>query len=138
MDEHSNEIIIILTGYKDKIYDSIFKAQPGLERRIQWYFDLKGYTPDGLSQIFIKQLYESNWKVNDNEFVTKFFHKNFDKFPHFGGDTLKLVYNCKLVYSQCMIESMFNSIDKIDIDLCLNENILNVAFHNYLSNMIKS
>ena len=38
MDEHSDDYIFILNGYKDLLDRTIFKVQPGLRRRIQWTF----------------------------------------------------------------------------------------------------
>jgi DNA polymerase III delta prime subunit len=42
MDEHAKEIIIYFTGYKELMEATIFKAQPGLRRRCEQVFNIKG------------------------------------------------------------------------------------------------
>jgi hypothetical protein len=42
--KHPNEIILILIGYQDKLAETLFAGQPGLERRCTWYIDVEEYT----------------------------------------------------------------------------------------------
>lgn len=86
--------IFIFTGYEDQIKEYLFKIQPGLVRRIDMTFKLDGYTPIGLASIFKKQVERDNWKLHESVEIIEFFIKNLDKFPHFGGDTIKLAYAC--------------------------------------------
>ena len=136
MDEFAPYIAIIFTGYEDKLRDTIFKAQPGLKRRCQWIFNLKGYTSNGLCKIFLRQMNTMGWTFEKNEFVFDFFEKNFDKFSNYGGDTEKLALNCKMMYSHCIFDSMFISKNKVPINLCLNLEMLNKAFESYLTHEI--
>lgn len=114
MSEHPNEIIVIFSGYKDKLNESIFHYQPGLERRCKWNFEIDKYNGDELSQIFKLQLKKSGWllesKLYDN--IKDFFNKNVNNFPCFGGDTMKLSFDCKLCYSVNIFDN-YNSPDKI-------------------------
>lgn len=47
------ETIVIFAGYKDKLEETIFKFQPGLQRRCTWVFDTKEYTYNQLYQIMV-------------------------------------------------------------------------------------
>jgi len=100
MSERSKEIIVIFAGYKDKL-EAIFDAQNGLRRRCVWTFDVEGYTPSELGEIFKRQIEKEQWKLSDtvsSDYLTKFFTKNAEVFKAFGGDTERLVFYAKLAY----------------------------------------
>src|SRR5690606_7589073 len=46
MSEHPDEIVVIFGGYREKMRQTIFHVQPGLESRCTWIFDIAGYTPE--------------------------------------------------------------------------------------------
>lgn len=107
--DNNPDTIFIFAGYKDLMDAGIFKAQPGLLRRCQWFFELKGYSAAGLADIFYRQLKLTGWDIVKQGLVS-FFENNKQYFGSFGGDTSKLAFHCKLVHSR----SLFN-------DLCNNE-----------------
>lgn len=129
MDEYKDELIVIFTGYENKLKESIFKAQPGLERRCQWFFHLQGYTVNGLAKIFIKQLKDMEWEVESPEFIINFFKENISYFPNYGGDTQKLAFKCKLYRSKKLFENLYNNIN--DIKYIIDESTLLLAFEEY-------
>jgi len=129
MDEHKDELIIIFTGYEKKLKESIFKAQPGLERRCQWFFHLEGYTVIGLTKIFIKQLNDMNWGVENSDFIVNFFNENIKYFPNFGGDTQKLAFKCKLHHSKKIFNNLYNNIN--ELKYIIDETTLLQAFDEY-------
>ena len=104
MSEHGDKIIIIFAGYSDLMKQTIFKAQPGLERRCAWHFEIPGYSPEGLSEIFMKQLHKNGWKVSPDVNMVDFFKRHFSRFPHYGGSTLQLCFYCKLAYSEIFFD----------------------------------
>lgn len=135
MDEYASSIAVIFTGYEDKLRDTIFKIQPGLKRRCQWIFNLKGYTEKGLSKIFISQL-GNNWTV-DEKIVESFFMTNFDKFSNFGGDTEKLAFICKILSGHQNFNYFVN--DKVSNETTkdfLTEKMLNDALKEFQGNTI--
>jgi hypothetical protein len=136
MDENPKDIIIIFTGYEHKLKSTIFKAQPGLMRRCQWIFNLKGYSHEGLFRIFKSQLKSKGWRLEDNENIVKFFEENYTYFSNFGGDTLKLVYQCKMIYSEKEMEIMFQNSGISDNDKIITYEIILKAFELYKNNHI--
>lgn len=134
MDEYPRDVIIIFTGYEDKLRNSIFKVQPGLKRRCQWLFNLIGYTPEGLAKIFISQLKNNGWCVEDESRVIKFFENNHKNFENFGGDTEKLAFQCKMIYSDFTIKSMFENNGSYTLEKIITQEIIEKAYELYLSN----
>lgn len=137
MDEFAAYIAIIFTGYENKLRDTIFKAQPGLKRRCQWIFNLKGYSCEGLCQIFLKQMNGLGWSFESNDFVYDFFKENFDKFGNFGGDTEKLALHCKMMYSHHTFNHIITSKETPNIDLVLTQKMLYEAFDNYNNHFLE-
>lgn len=112
MSEHPDELIIIFAGYKDLLDETIFRAQPGLKRRCSWTFDISGYSPIDLAQIFQRQLDQYGWKVDPEVDLVQFFTQHQDKFPNYGGDTHRLAFHCKLYHHH----HQFNKLTQIQTD----------------------
>jgi hypothetical protein len=133
MDEHAKEIIIYFNGYKDKMEETIFKAQTGLRRRFELVFDIKGYSADGLSKIYSKQLHTNGWSLNPSIDIGKFFKKHHKEFIFYGGDTLKLVYQCKQAYADDKFEDVFSGVDQ-HLNLIIDQHHLDLGYENFLKN----
>ena len=127
MDEHNEDLIIVFTGYEELLKQTIFKYQPGLKRRCQWFFDIRGYSPEGLGNIFKVQVNSMNWKIQHDVDLTEFFTAHMDSFSNFGGDTQKLALHCKLEYSQQNFDNLLES----DFNLTITQEILNKGFEEY-------
>lgn len=110
MSEHAHEIIIILAGYREMMQESIFKAQPGLRRRCGWVFEIKDYTPAGLSAIFAKQLKEHGWSVDPDLNMEAFFSRHMSSFTGFGGDTERLAFYAKLCHATAKFNEAYENI----------------------------
>ena len=108
MSEEPDSIIIGFAGYKNFLKDSIFKYQPGLERRCTWIFEIEGYTPKALSNIFKYQVMEYGWIIDPSIDLVKFFTEHKNKFPSYGGDTSKFLFYCKLQYCNHEFNEFFN------------------------------
>lgn len=133
METYMSEVIIMMTGYRDLIETTLFKAQPGLKRRFQWIFELEGYSPDGLRQMFEKQMLEDGWVISSDIDLNKFFTDNYNYFPHYGGDTRRLAWICKAVHSDAELNTLLSVIRQggsVPIPL-LSQNNLDKAFINY-------
>ena len=121
MSEHSSEIVVIFAGYKDLLEKTIFKAQPGLKRRCTWHFEIEGYSEIGLSKIFEIQLKNDGWVLDSDVDLLDFFKENLKEFPFYGGDTLRLVFYCKICYSIKVFDENYENLKVI------NKEILNKA-----------
>ena len=94
-----DEIIIIFAGYKDLLLNSIFKVQPGLQRRCMWFFDIPKYSQDALARIFTNQLEHYGW-VLDKEMNINHIFKKYNNVLKTPGDTEKLVFQSKIAYAE--------------------------------------
>lgn len=108
MSLHPDEIIIIFAGYRDLLMSSIFKAQPGLYRRIAHFFEIKDYTNKGLSKIFMKQLAKDSWILDSNIDLKKLLDENKDIISYGGGFTEKLAFFTKLMYAKTKFDETIN------------------------------
>jgi len=120
MNEFSDRTIIIFAGYEDLLKKTIFRVQPGLERRIAWTFTLNPYNESELVQIYEKQLKEKNWMLEDKEKIVDLFRRHKESFKHGGGDTQRLAMYTKTVYSDICFEKLIHNEEitsKIDYDI---------------------
>lgn len=125
MDEYADDYIFIFTGYKEYLDQSIFMAQPGLRRRIQWSFEIEKYSPSGLAKIFMQQIENSGWKT-DIKTLESFFDRYKEDFPNYGGDTERLLLHCQLSYANINFQK-----DVPSTDLIIDQKVLNSAFENF-------
>ncbi len=113
MSEHPSEIIVIFTGYKDKLQEGLFKIQEGLPRRCMFHFEVPDYTPEDLFKIFSIQLAHNKYSLEDKDGVLQLFHENYAAFPGFGGDCERLVNFSITEYVTDLIDSSDSVNDKI-------------------------
>lgn len=110
MSLHPDEIIIIFAGYRDKLLETIFKAQPGLMRRCSYFFVIKNYTIHGLDKIFKQQLTKDGWILDNNVTLSNIIKDDNGFVKDGGGFTEKLALFTKLTYGS----EKFNSAVKGD------------------------
>lgn len=94
MSENPGNQVFIFIGYRDKLCSTIFKIQPGLERRIDYHFDCKKYNKSELFKIFLAML--QDYKLESKRKVRLLFN-NYE-FKDQGGDMEKLVSAIKKEY----------------------------------------
>jgi hypothetical protein len=118
INEYSDKCIIIFAGYEDLLKKSIFKVQPGLERRIGWTFNINPYNHSELALIYEKQLREKSWDINQKhkDRINELFRKNFSLFKNGGGDTLRLALYTKTVYSDLSFIKLLEN-EELDKDI---------------------
>lgn len=146
MDEHASEIIIYLTGYKELMEQTIFKAQPGLKRRCEQVFNIKGYSAAGLARIFEHQLRVNGWEICQSINCAKYFDRRMKHFKAYGGDTLKLVFQCKQVFSAEAFATLCKGLVKVTtegaekptlpkFEIC--QRVLDAAFIEFCNHQVK-
>lgn len=116
MSEH-RDFLVIIAGYAEALDKSFFQYNEGLKRRFTFRYDIKGYTPEELMEIFLYKIKKDNWSTEvdlgdrDSVEVIKqkeekrikiknFFAKNKRYFPFYGGDVESFILNCKTVHSK--------------------------------------
>lgn len=142
MNEFSDRTIIIFAGYEDLLKKTIFRVQPGLERRIAWTFTLNPYNEEELVKIYEKQLKEKDWILDDKDKILSLFRKHKESFKHGGGDTQRLAMYTKTVYSDVTFEKLLQNKDidsRIDYDIVYKAlQILKETTENQKEKMDKS
>ncbi len=140
MSEHPNEIIVIFLGYAKLLMETIFAVQPGLKRRCHVFHTIKGYTPEGLGKIFIKQLAKFGWMLDPKIDLTEFFKSHKKDFKAFGGDTELLAAACKMTYSSNLFKSFCTDMLSVDAATCkepdfiITKEIFECAYKEFLEN----
>lgn len=76
MEDHRNEICIILAGYTEEM-QNLIKLNPGFESRIQFTIDFPDYSKEELLEIFKGLCKKENYKLNNN--CTDILLENFEK-----------------------------------------------------------
>lgn len=100
LSEYAGQFICIIAGYEKELKKNFF-TNPGLERRFRLKIKLEQYTPKELTQIFIKMVNDSLWKVSFNiKWMEEFIEENKDSFKFAGGDLLNLLQCCKDSHSK--------------------------------------
>ena len=100
LSEEKEDCVVIIAGYKNDLKKCFFNYNSGLERRFNWFFELKSYSGDELRKIFFKKIYDYNWKVkNENKIPVSFFENNKENFKYNGGDMETLFHKTKMCHS---------------------------------------
>lgn len=109
MSLYPNEIVIIFSGYKEKLLKTIFKVQPGLQRRCTWFFEIKDYSFKGLAKMLIQKLKQNLWDVDESIDISKILEENKDVIKFAGGSIETLCFFIKIEYSKKKFSEAINS-----------------------------
>ena len=137
MSLHSEEIILIFAGYKDKMMETIFRSQPGLLRRCTWTFEIKDYTPQGLAKILKQQLSNKGWNISPDVNIPKILAESKDIIRDGGGGTEKLAFFCKIEYGDSKFLETVNSTPEkiIRHDSMITDKMIQAALINMKKNI---
>ena len=117
--EEKEDFICIIAGYNDDLDKCFFAHNSGLKRRFNWKFTIDKYSPNDLRSIFIKKIYDYQWKIKSEEDISlEIFENNIDLFEFNGGDMETLFQKCKMVHSLRVLKSHPSEkkiINKIDL-----------------------
>ena len=109
------DLLCIVAGYKDALDNCFFSMNDGLARRFTFRYDITGYNPKELMEIFLLKLSQGAWgtefkilegdsektknhKKKEAEKLEQFFKDNKSEFPNYGGDIETLFLNCKIAH----------------------------------------
>lgn len=102
MSENPNEVVFIFAGYEHLMKNTIFKAQPGLERRCMWHFNCDKYSGKELYEILLQQLKKEDLELSprDSNKVCNYIEKHVEDFKNQGGDMERLTFYLQLIQSR--------------------------------------
>lgn len=141
----NRDFLCIIAGYEENLDTCFFSYNPGLKRRFTFRYNIWGYTPEELKQIFELKVRKDSWrfeydiqseddaetvmkKHNTEQKVNEFFVVNSDYFPHYGGDVETLYLNCRIQHSRRV---MFLGKEE---KKALNLEDIQKGFDNYVAN----
>lgn len=135
MDDFSDRLIVVFSGYKDDIYNGPFKVQQGLESRFTNKFEIEAYTPEELTQIFIQRLATGNWKIEYSDQLVKVIRDNFTIFKFFGRDMDTLAMYTKNVMAERIYHDVIEGNQFTDVITDIT--VVKQAVQIFRENMIK-
>ena len=121
MDEHADKLIVVFAGYKEDIYNNLFRAQKGLESRFTNKFEIEKYNAIQLTKIFIQRLNYSDWFIDNTPELNKIIKDNFELFKYQGRDMDTLALYTKNIISEQLYDDIMigkkipNQINDLDV-----------------------
>lgn len=95
------DFLCIIAGYEDSLESSFFSFNEGLKRRFSFKYVVDKYSGYELMEIFLIKIKKEDWVfVGDSDELDKFFKKNEESFPRFGGDVETLFLKVKIQHSR--------------------------------------
>jgi SpoVK/Ycf46/Vps4 family AAA+-type ATPase len=121
LSEYPSKLRVIIAGYKQDVIDCFFAANSGLERRINFTFELEEYSHGELREIFFQQLMRCNCDVHNiwNVGTEAWFQRNKDAFLFAGGDMENLAKEARINAAQRSFGLPYflkNKIKQCDLD----------------------
>jgi SpoVK/Ycf46/Vps4 family AAA+-type ATPase len=113
LSEKKGQFMFIIAGYMDDIESCFFAYNKGLKRRFHSHYNITGYNPNEMKDIFIRKVIENKYNnMVDSNILLTFFTENMKRFNYFAGDIEKLFNEIK----QCQALRIFNT-NKISKDI---------------------
>jgi len=101
LSNHKDNLMVIIAGYENELNNTFFSANPGLESRFIWRFNIDNYNSNEMMQIFKKKIKESGWDLDSEDMIkVKWFEDKKDEFKFFGRDMELLFSHIKVCHSR--------------------------------------
>lgn len=136
MDTHSDKLIVVFSGYKDDIYNNLFKVQQGLESRFTLKVEIEAYTSDDLTQIYIKELKGANIIIPDSPQLRALIKENYEIFKFYGRDMNTLAMYTKNTMADTSYENILQGKEQDNVVSDLD--IVRKSISIFKDNMIKN
>lgn len=119
MEDHKDEIIIMLGGYKEPIQRKVLDTNEGFARRFTYIFNLDNYNGDELFQILKKQLIckKPFWSLSSEDEIKSHLNKNQKMIKYGGGSIENLIAAMKLNYA----DRIFGSNSSVDLQFSFQD-----------------
>jgi len=101
LSNHKDNLMVIIAGYENELNNTFFSANPGLESRFIWRFNIENYNSNEMMQIFKKKVKENGWELDTDVMIkVKWFEDKKDEFKFFGRDMELLFSHMKVCHSR--------------------------------------
>tara|TARA_Y100000310_G_scaffold333150_1_gene410094 strand:+ start:22 stop:1041 length:1020 start_codon:yes stop_codon:yes gene_type:complete len=135
MDTHSDKLIVVFSGYKNDIYNNLFKVQQGLESRFTLKVEIEAYTSDDLALIYIKELSMAGIVIPDTPTLRILIKDNYDLFKFYGRDMNTLAMYTKNTMADTSYDNIMSG--KPQDNVVSDINIVKKSIDIFKQNMIK-
>lgn len=136
MDTHSDKLIVVFSGYKNEIYNNLFKVQQGLESRFTLKIDIEPYTSQELTQIYVKELKIAGITLMNSAQLDALIKEYYDLFKFYGRDMNTLAMYTKNTMSDLSYDNVMNGIPQNNTITDLD--IVRQAIDIFKQNIIKN
>lgn len=136
MDEYSDRLIVVFAGYKDEIYNNLFKVQKGLESRFTQKFEIERYNSKELTQIYIQRLYKSQWVIKYSDELHRLIDENMELFEYQGRDMDTLAMYTKNLMSEKIYSTVMSG--KTISNIITDIEVVHKAIVIFKDNMIST
>lgn len=136
MDTYSDKLIVVFSGYKDDIYNNLFKVQQGLESRFTLKIEIENYDHLELTQIYIKELNDAGIKIPNTLQLQNLIKDNYSLFKFFGRDMNTLATYTKNTMSDDSYENIIKGLPQNNV--VDNLDIVRKAIELFKLNMVKN
>jgi len=136
MDTYSDKLIVVFSGYKDDIYNNLFKVQQGLESRFTLKIDIEPYTSQELTQIYIKELKIAGITLMSSSQLDALLKEYYDLFRFYGRDMNTLAMYTKNTMSDLSYDNVIKG--KPQNNVITDLDIVRQAIDIFKQNIIKN
>jgi len=116
MSDNKENLMVIIAGYEDELYETFFKTNRGLESRFIWKFKIDEYSPAELMRIFLKKIRDNEWQMESETGLEKWFVSKKDSFKHYGRDMELLFSHTKIAHGRRIYGQSGDIRKKINLD----------------------
>jgi len=99
LSNHKSDLMVIVAGYEKDLNDCFFSANPGLNSRFTWRYNIDDYTPEQLAKIYEKKVHDCGWKLNE-PVPADWFKARMEYFKCYGRDMETLLSRAKIAHGR--------------------------------------
>ena len=99
LSNHKSDLMVIVAGYEKDLNDCFFSANPGLNSRFTWRYNIDDYTPEQLAKIYEKKVHDCGWQLHD-PVHPDWFKTRMEYFKCYGRDMETLLSRAKIAHGR--------------------------------------
>ena len=99
LSNHKSDLMVIVAGYEKDLNDCFFSANPGLNSRFTWRYNIDNYTAVQLAKIYEKKAQDCGWSLCE-PLRPEWFESNMEYFKCYGRDMETLLSRAKIAHGR--------------------------------------